>query len=96
MSDLQIRYTDDADAYTDWIVGPKVVQPDSPDITFTPTIAVKDGDYTVTGVWQSDVGPSRTLRVPVAGLPVGSHRLYLQVPGGNDLSIGTVHMVARS
>lgn len=89
------RFTDDADAYVDRIIGPEAVTATSPDLTFEATVAVKDGAYTVTATWQGDVGPTRTLRIPVAGLAEGLHRLYLSVPGGNDLDLGAVQMIAR-
>jgi len=38
---------------------------------------------------------SRKLKVSLAGLAAGMHRLYLKVPGGNDLTLGSVYVRVR-
>src|SRR5690606_19437722 len=84
-------YADDADAYVDRIVTDAA----GTDLTFEPAVAVGAGDFDITATWLGDAAPSRTLRIPVAGLEVGTHRLYLSVPGGNDLDLGGVNITAR-
>ena len=84
-------FADDEDAHVDRVVS----DAQGNDLTFTPLVAVDGGAYEVAATWQGDPGPSRTLRVPVGSLLPGSHRLYLQVPGGNDLSLGSVHVMER-
>jgi hypothetical protein len=83
---------DDPDAYVDR----EITDAAGADLTFTANVAIGTAAYTTAGTWQGDVGPKRVLRVPVAGLAVGTHRMYLQIPGGNDLDLGRVRVVART
>lgn len=91
MSLFTTVYEDDPDAYVDRLV----TDAQGNDLTFTPLVAANAGAYDMTATWQGVVGPSRVLRVPVTALPVGIHRLYLAIPGSNDLDLGTVYVVAR-
>ena len=83
---------DDPDAYVDR----EITDATGSDLTWTPTVAIGAAAYNVTAAWQGAVGPTRVLRVPVAGLTAGTHRIYLQIPGGNDLDLGRVYVVART
>lgn len=51
-------------------------------------VRVKDEE--ITAEWLGDPGPKRNLRVPLASLGAGTHRLRLIVPGDNDVSLGNV------
>ena len=84
-------YSDDTDAYVDR----QVTDNSGGTLDWTPLVAVDAGPYDVAASWQGDPGPTRTLRVPLVGLAVGTHRLYLNVPGGTNLSLGSVHVTAR-
>lgn len=83
---------DDPDAYVDR----EITDATGSDLTFSPKVAFGTAGYTVTAVWQGAAGPKRVLRVPVTGLANGTHRMYLQIPGGNDLDLGRVRVVART
>lgn len=85
-------YDDDTDAHLDRTI----TDNNGTDLTFTPIAAAGDGAYDITCTWQGTVGPVRVLRIPVDTLPVGSHHLYLQVPGGNDLDLGWVIVETRT
>lgn len=87
-----IVYSDDADAYVDRIITDTA----GTDLTFTATVAVDDGAYEIDATWQGDASSERTLRIPVADLAVGTHHLYLSVPGGNDIDLGKVKVVDRT
>lgn len=82
---------DDPDAY----IERAVTSATGADLTFAIEVASGDGPYSLTGTWQGAVGPTRTLRVPVALLGVGAHHLYLRVPGDNDFELGWVRVVER-
>lgn len=60
-----------------------------------PVVAIGPGDYEVNATWEGDAGTSRTLRVPLDGLTAGTKQLYLRVPNGTDIALGTVWVVAR-
>jgi hypothetical protein len=85
-------FADDADARVDFQIT------DSTGGTndwATPTVnATSNGGTTVaiTAVWQGDPGASRVLRVPMAGLTPGRHRLRLVVPDGNDVDLDAVYL----
>jgi len=85
-------YADDADAYVDRIV----TATGGESLTFAPTVAVDAGAFTITASWLGEPAAPRPLRIPVAELEVGRHRLYLNVPGGNDLDLGSVNVVVRT
>lgn len=87
-----VVYADDPDAYVDRIVTDTAGEP----LTFVANVAAGAGAYDITASWQGDPAPVRTLRIPVASLAVGSHRLHLQVPGGNDIDLGYVKVVDRT
>lgn len=78
-------YADDPDVYVDYSITDSI----GGDNDWDP-VTVEADDVDLTGTWQGDPGPTRTLRVPLAGLPTGSHDLRLIVPGGNDLSLGRI------
>lgn len=84
-------FADDADAYVDRQVTDAGGNP----LTFAPQVAIGAGPYDLTGIWQGDPAPTRILRVPVSSLDVGTHRLYLSIPGSNDLDLGYVNVVER-
>lgn len=86
------RNADDPDAYVDRVITDTAGQP----LTFVASVAAGAGAYEITATWQGDPAPVRTLRIPVASLAVGSHRLHLQVPGGNDIDLGYVKVVDRT
>ena len=59
-----------------------------------PAVVQVTGQPDITGQWLGDPGPTRDLKVPLAGLPAGSlHRLRLVIPGDNDVSLGQVRLV---
>ncbi len=49
----------------------------------------------MTATWETTAGTTRTLRVPLDGLTAGTKHLYLQVPSGTDIALGTVYVRAR-
>lgn len=83
---------DDPDAYIDR----EITDATGSNLTWTPNVAIGSGEFNVTGTWQGDVAAKRVLRIPAAGLTAGTHRMYLQIPGGNDLDLGRVYVVART
>lgn len=92
---IPVIYADDPDAHVDWQVN------EDNGVTLdwaTPTAAIDDGDYTVTAQWLGDPGAQRWLRVPLTGLAArtGGYNIYLRVPGGSDIHLGTVYVRDRS
>lgn len=83
---------DDPDAYIDR----EITDATGTNLTFTANVAIGTGTYTTTGTWQGTPAATRILRIPVAGLTAGTHRMYLQIPGGNDLDLGRVYVVTRT
>lgn len=61
------------------------------DLTWSAVVMA--GDVELAATWQGDPGPTRNLRVPLATLTPGMHRLRLIVPGDNDVSLGNVVLV---
>lgn len=78
-----VVYVDDDDAYVDRIV----TNHTGSSLSFSPQVSIGPGPYSVTAAWQGDEGTTRTLRIPLAGIPAGWHRLYLRVPGGTDFEL---------
>lgn len=85
-------YADDPDAS---ITRRITAVPTADLLTFPPKVAVDTGDYVIDATWLGAESRDRELRVPVADLEPGRHRLYLQVPGFNDLALGDVIVRAR-
>jgi hypothetical protein len=82
-ADVHVRYT--------------VTDATGEDNDFTPVVDVT-GDALdpddppanpVTAEWETVAGPTRTLRVPLYRY-TGTLTLWLRVPGGNDVYLGTV------
>lgn len=91
MTDIPVVYTDDDDAHVDWPLGPT----DAPGIPLDwvdPTAAIGPGPYDVGSEWLGDPAPQRWLRVPMSGLAARTspYTVYLKVPGGSDIRLGTV------
>lgn len=59
--------------------------------TYTPTVTT--GTSTLTSSWEGVASPARVLRVELFGLTAGNHLLRLNVPGGNDVTLGFVSLV---
>lgn len=85
-------YADDPDAYVDRII----TDAGGANLTFVATVAVGPGAYLITATWQGVAAAVRTLRIPVDALVVGNHHLYLSIPGGNDIDLGWVQVLARA
>jgi hypothetical protein len=86
-----VVYTDDPDAS----VTRKITSQNGTDLTGTPKVAAGPDGYTITAEWLGDEGPERLIRVPVDDLDEGRYKLYLEVPGFNDLPLGEVLIVER-
>lgn len=97
MTDTPVRYADDPDASITW----PVTDAGGENIDFPPTCALDSGDYTVTGTWLDPAGPTRRIQVPLVGVDLQgragrSITVYLQVPGGSDIRLGTVYVTSRA
>jgi hypothetical protein len=85
-------YFDDPDASWTFTVTDKAGN----DLDWTPVeVAADSGPYDLTATWEDVPSASRKLKVSLAGLAAGMHRLYLKVPGGNDLTLGSVYVRVR-
>lgn len=89
-----------------------VVYTDDPDATWTftvtsqdanvevdwasPLVAIDGGAYDVACTWEGPAAVSRQVKVPLGGLTKGTKTLYLQVPTGTDIQIGTVKVRDRT
>lgn len=94
MSDIPTVYDDDDDAHVDW----EQTDRDGNNLDWpNPTVAIGPGAYDIAATWLGDPAPTRTIRVPLAGIPGGGVRaVYLKVPGGSDILLGHVHIQTRS
>lgn len=84
-------FADDPDAFVE-----REIAADGTALTFEPMLAVNDGAFDITGTWQGEVSERRILRIPVGDLAVGNYKLYLRIPGGNDLDLGWVVIALRT
>ena len=86
-------YADDPDVNVEYPITDRM----DGDLTWSPVVKATPSTggavVEVTGSWQGDPGPTRNLRVPLASLDPGMHRLRLVVPGDNDVSLGNVVLV---
>jgi hypothetical protein len=86
-------WTDDPDA--SWTF--TVTDGEDNDLDWTPAaVAAGAGTFDLTATWLGDVGPVRKLKVDLDTLAANNYTLYLQVPGGNDVVLGTVAVRDRS
>lgn len=92
MSVYPIRYTDDPDAHVTYPITSEAGQT----LDFAAQVAVGSAGFTVAATWEGDPDTTRNLRVPLSGVEVGMHHLYLQVPGDNDVPLGIVSVRSRS
>lgn len=90
--DVPTAYVDDTDAYFDF----EVTDRTGATLTFTPSVAVDAGTYSITGTWQGTASAVRVLRVPTSTMTAGPHNLYLQVASGPDFLLGRVLIKTRS
>ena len=93
MTEIPRRYADDADAHVDY----PITDVNGSNVDWaTPTVkAVKSGaEVTVTCTWLGSAAPTRSLKVPLDALGVGTHSLRLVVPNENDIPLGRVSIVA--
>lgn len=90
MSDPLV-YADDPDA--SWTF--TVTDDEGTNDWTSPLVAAGSADYTIAATWLDDPAATRKLKVPLDTLPAGSHILYLQVPGANDVKLGSVRVADR-
>lgn len=92
MATIPTVYSDDPDA--SWTF--TITSRDATQIDWaSPVVAIGSGDYEVAATWDTDAGTTRTLRVPLVGLTKGDKTLYLRVPLGTDISLGTIRVQDR-
>ena len=91
---MPIVHTDDADAFASWEITDRQGQ----DLDWAnPKIAIDEGIY-LAAAWQGSPGPIREIRLPMPlalSLDPGSHEAHLEVPNGNNFTIGVVYVRAR-
>lgn len=93
MSTIPTIYADDTDASWDFTVTSR----DGENVDWvSPLVAVKGAGYTVAATWLGTASATRVLRVPLVGLAVGNHSLYLRVPNGTDVHLGAVRVRTRT
>lgn len=86
-------YTDDPDA--SWTF--TITSRDDTEIDWaSPVVAIGSAGYTVNATWDDAASTERRLRVPLVGLTAGVRTLYLRVPSGTDIALGTVNVRARN
>lgn len=88
----RVVYTDDPDATWTFTVTSK----DETEIDWaTPMVAIRSGAYQA-ATWVGPAGTTRQVRVSFAGVTAGrGANVYLQVPNGTDLLLGTVDVKER-
>lgn len=77
-------YADDPDVYVD----DEITDATGNNLDWTPIVT--SGDTELSAEWLGDTGPVRTLRTHLTGLTPGNHRLRLNVPGGNDITLNSI------
>lgn len=80
-------YADDPDVNRRYIITDRMGQL----VTFTPVVTVA-GHPDINAAWEGDPAIARVLRVPLTGLPAGTHVLRLLVPGDNDVKLPPVYL----
>lgn len=91
---LPTIYTDDPDAHWDFEVTDHLGN----DLDWDPVeAAIGSSLYIVNAEWLGAASPVRWVRVPltVGVTPKRNHAIYLKVPGGNDVRLGTVYAAQR-
>jgi hypothetical protein len=95
MSDHPVVYDDDTDASATW----ELTQEDGEPIDWaSPQIAIAGGSY-VAASWLDPAGSPRRIQVSMPlglGLPRGTYKAHLKVPGGNDIQLGWVTVETRA